>query len=138
MPTTPKRPCPHPGCGVLVERGRCDKHKAQQQRQTDQQRGNSSQRGYTWRWRNYRRSWLRAHPLCGDRIDGPDAQHSQCLQQQRVTAASVVDHIKPHHGDESLFWDPHNHQSLCETCHNIKTATEDGGFGNHARARIPE
>ena len=43
--------------------------------------------------------------------------------------ATVVDHIKPHLGDYGLFWESDNHQSMCKTCHDIKTATEDGGFG---------
>ena len=33
-------------------------------------------------------------------------------------------------GDYDLFWDEANHQALCKRCHDIKTATEDGGFGN--------
>jgi 5-methylcytosine-specific restriction protein A len=41
-----------------------------------------------------------------------------------------VDHIVPHKGDMRLFWDPRNHQGLCERCHNSKTAREDGGFGH--------
>lgn len=45
-------------------------------------------------------------------------------------AASVVDHIIPHKGNDDLFWDMSNHQALCKKCHDIKTATEDGGFGN--------
>jgi len=53
-----------------------------------------------------------------------------------VTAALVVDHIQPHKGNDDLFWDASNWQSLCEACHNLKTATEDGGFGN--QPRIPE
>ena len=32
-------------------------------------------------------------------------------------SASVVDHIKPHKGDEGLFWDTKNLQSLCSICH---------------------
>lgn len=27
-----------------------------------------------------------------------------------------------------MFWDQRNHQTLCEPCHNRKTALEDGGF----------
>ena len=42
----------------------------------------------------------------------------------------MVDHIIPHKGDEALFWDEDNLQSLCTPCHNQKTAREDGGFGN--------
>lgn len=46
-----------------------------------------------------------------------------------VEAASVVDHIVPHKGDQKLFWRRSNWQSLCKRCHDVKTATEDGGFG---------
>jgi 5-methylcytosine-specific restriction endonuclease McrA len=52
----------------------------------------------------------------------------------------VVDHIKPHHGDQKLFWDPKNHQALCTDCHGAKTASEDGALGNPLRpgtARAP-
>jgi 5-methylcytosine-specific restriction protein A len=42
----------------------------------------------------------------------------------------VVDHIIPHKGDKDLFWDSNNWQPLCKTCHDEKTAREDGAFGN--------
>lgn len=58
---------------------------------------------------------LQEHPICANCRNAP---------------ASVVDHIKPHKGDYDLFWDEANHQALCKRCHDIKTATEDGGFGN--------
>ena len=48
--------------------------------------------------------------------------------------ATVTDHVTPHKGDETLFWDEDNHQSLCETCHDVKTVTEDGGFGRNYSA----
>lgn len=32
--------------------------------------------------------------------------------------ATVVDHIKPHRGNQKLFWDKENWQSLCTKCHN--------------------
>jgi len=32
--------------------------------------------------------------------------------------ATVVDHIIPHRGDEALFNDRNNLQSLCAPCHN--------------------
>jgi 5-methylcytosine-specific restriction protein A len=44
--------------------------------------------------------------------------------------ATVVDHIIPHNGDMVRFWDQDNWQPLCKQCHDIKTATEDGGLGN--------
>ncbi|MEY4427219.1 MAG: hypothetical protein RL535_1517 [Pseudomonadota bacterium] len=51
-----------------------------------------------------------------------------CAELGQVTAASVVDHIKPHRGDMSLFADPSNLQSLCKQCHDSrKQAVERGG-----------
>ncbi|MFC3058810.1 HNH endonuclease signature motif containing protein [Paenirhodobacter populi] len=32
--------------------------------------------------------------------------------------AEHVDHIKPHRGDQALFWDWRNLQALCAHCHN--------------------
>lgn len=116
-----KRPCTHPGCGVLTDTGRCEAHRRALQRETDARRGNSAQRGYGGKWRKEREAWLRAHPLC------------ECEQCQggrvRVTPASVVDHRTPHRGDMRLFWDRKNWQSMSKACHDRKTATQDGGFG---------
>ena len=40
-----------------------------------------------------------------------------------------VDHIVPHSGPhDPLFWETRNHQTLCQHCHNRKSAIEDGGF----------
>lgn len=48
----------------------------------------------------------------------------------KLTAAQCVDHIKAISGkDDPLFWETANHQSLCWTCHSIKTGTEDRGGG---------
>jgi 5-methylcytosine-specific restriction protein A len=38
--------------------------------------------------------------------------------------AEVVDHIKPHKGDMTLFWDENNWQSLCKMHHDRKTILE--------------
>jgi 5-methylcytosine-specific restriction protein A len=45
-----------------------------------------------------------------------------------------VDHIRPHRGEQSLFFDRANLQGLCKPCHDRKTTRHDGGFGN---PRIP-
>ncbi len=42
----------------------------------------------------------------------------------------ILDHIKAHCGNERLFWDENNWQPKCKSCHDRKTATHDGGFGN--------
>jgi 5-methylcytosine-specific restriction endonuclease McrA len=41
-----------------------------------------------------------------------------CEDAGRIVQASVVDHIKPHKGNQALFWNPANWQSLCKRCHD--------------------
>ncbi len=72
---------------------------------------------YGRRWKKARAAYLRANPLC-----------VFCERRGRVTAATVVDHRTPHHGDERLFWDWANWQPLCGPCHDsVKQALETGG-----------
>jgi 5-methylcytosine-specific restriction protein A len=52
---------------------------------------------------------------------------------ERVVAAADLDHIIPHKGDMTLFWDPTNWQGLCKGCHSRKTATEDSSFASHSK-----
>jgi 5-methylcytosine-specific restriction protein A len=131
MAKKPRSPCGHFSCGKLVESGEryCDEHKLlyeaernKYRKRYDKSRGSSAKRGYDYRWRKYRLWHLKHHPLC-----------VHCLAEGRYVPATVVDHIIPHKGDEILFWDPKNHQSLCAKCHNRKTASEDGGFGNKVK-----
>lgn len=39
----------------------------------------------------------------------------------------MVDHIVPHKGDEALFFDSGNLQSLCKPCHDRDKAAEERG-----------
>jgi 5-methylcytosine-specific restriction enzyme A len=70
-------------------------------------RESSSKRGYNKQWQRARLQWLKANPVC-----------IMCQQQGITTPATVIDHITPHKGDASLFWDTSNWQSLCATHHN--------------------
>ena len=79
----------------------------------------ASQRGYTAQWSRESKAYLQQHPWC-----------IECARQGRATAATEVDHIVSHKGNRELFWDRSNWQGLCKRCHSIKTAREDGGFGN--------
>ena len=129
MPTAALRPCTHPGCGVLVVGGRCALHERARQHDVDARRESSTKRGYTSRWQKARATFLREHPLC---------QCEECQEGKlRVRAAITVDHIVPHRGDQQLFWDTNNWQSMAKTCHDKKTAREDGGFGNRRGDVIP-
>ena len=105
----PQRPCLYPGCPELVSSGRCDKHKVDH-RECDRHRGNSTERGYGARWQRYRLQFLMRHPLC-----------VECMSDGIVRPATVVDHIQDHKGDQELFWNQGNHQSLCKRHHDRKT-----------------
>ncbi len=122
MPVRPKHPCNYQGCNQLTNNRYCEYHTKQTRQQHDRYRGSAAQRGYDTRWQKYREQYLRDHPLC-----------VKCLKLNKLIESTVVDHIIPHKGDMVLFWDTKNHQALCKRCHDIKTATEDGGFGNKGR-----
>ncbi len=64
--------------------------------------------------RRLARAWLDEHPMC-----------CECLNNGCSTVASVVDHVVPHRGNDRLFWDRSNWQSLCVSCHNTKTRREN-------------
>ncbi|WP_257018544.1 MULTISPECIES: HNH endonuclease [unclassified Paenibacillus] len=123
MPIKLKRPCNHPGCPELSSEAYCPTHKRERAREVDRRRGTSTQRGYNGQWRKAREGYLRKHPIC-----------VECEAEGQGTTATVVDHIIPHKGDDTLFWDSNNWQALCKRCHDIKTVTMDGGFGNDVRS----
>lgn len=56
-----------------------------------------------------RAAFLMRYPIC-----------AMCHRE----AAGVLDHIKPHRGNQELYWDQRNWQALCTNCHGIKTARE--------------
>jgi hypothetical protein len=75
----------------------------------------SEQRWHRWyctgRWQKRRRYQLQLQPLC-----------EFCLARGKVVAATVVDHVEPHHGDHLAFWTG-KVQSLCAMCHSGAKAT---------------
>ena len=78
----------------------------------------TAERGYGGRWQKARATFLMRHPLC-----------CYCQALGRVTAATVVDHKVPHRGDQALFWDTANWQSLCANCHSsAKQQAEKSGI----------
>lgn len=108
MPKKPRRPCRHPGCPNLCDSGVYCKEHAKYS--SDRLRGSATERGYDSDWRRERKRFLRENPLC-----------VKCLKKDKLRAATVVDHIIPHRGDEKLFWDRSNWQPLCADCHGHKT-----------------
>lgn len=120
MPISAPKPCRHPGCQALVRGAAyCDQHRKAVEKQYDERRGSSSQRGYNSRWQKARETFLRRHPLC-----------KMCEAEGRLTPATIVDHIIPHRGDQALFWDTGNWQPLCKPHHDkVKQAEEKRSRG---------
>jgi 5-methylcytosine-specific restriction enzyme A len=47
---------------------------------------------------------------------------SDCYDRGVITPAFAVDHVVPHRGNRTLFWDEQNNwQALCHSCHSKKT-----------------
>lgn len=95
----------------MRERAQAQERNREREREYDARRGSAASRGYDADWRLARAGFLAEHPLC-----------EECRKRGKLTAATVVDHIKPHRGDKALFWNSRNWQSLCATCHGRKTA----------------
>jgi 5-methylcytosine-specific restriction protein A len=118
VPTRAALPCRQTGCGQLVpSSGYCASHQKAVYVAQDAHRGTSTERGYNARWRKARATYLQRHPLC-----------VVCMEQHTVTPATVVDHVIPHQGDSTRFWDTMNWQGLCKQHHDSKTARESA-FG---------
>lgn len=116
----PLKPCRRVGCTELVRGGGyCEKHKIDSRRI---RRNIQGERGvsrewhdlyYTVRWREIRADHLIAEPYC-----------RECARHHIRTKATDVDHIVPHRGNKTLFYDTKNLQSLCHACHSRKTIAE--------------
>jgi len=118
MSMKPKRPCSHAGCRVITDSKYCPEHEQQHRKEKDKYRGSAHERGYTKQWSRSSKRFLTQNPLC-----------IRCKDEGLIRAADVTDHIKPHKGDQVLFWNVDNWQPLCKRHHDIKTVKEDGGFG---------
>ncbi|MDE0844280.1 MAG: HNH endonuclease signature motif containing protein [Psychrobacter pacificensis] len=140
MPMMPTKLCSHAGCNASAgANGVCRLHKPKPKHQKATQikqaepaklkridnRPSSAQRGYDARWRSARELYLADEPLCRN-----------CMLQNIITGADVVDHIIPHRGDYELFWDQTNWQPLCYSCHSIKTTTIDNKLSDYDVAQL--
>ncbi len=75
----------------------------------DTKRPSASARGYDRKWTEARAEFLKVHRHC-----------RRCGR-----LASVVDHKRPHRGDQTLFWDRTNWQALCAHCHSSTKQREE-------------
>lgn len=123
MPNKPLRPCRHPGCSKLVRDGYCPEHQPPRM-----ERGESAQ-WHGWYslsiWTDdLRPTQLMLEPWC-----------RECAKRGLRVRAVAVDHVVPHRGNWSKFVDRQNLQSLCERCHNRKTAIEMAEDRRRSRLR---
>lgn len=110
------RPCRHAGCRELTREGWCPKHRPKHQRR-DSAAWHDLYRLDAWT-KQLRPAQLAAQPFC-------QCQDCDSLRERGKPArATVVDHIRPHRGELSLFLDPGNLQSMCKRCHDKKTMRE--------------
>lgn len=77
----------------------------------------SSERGYSWKWQQARKIYLQEHPLC-----------IMCADEGHVVVATVVDHIIPHRGDQTLFWRQSNWRAVCRPHHDSDAQKKDHEF----------
>jgi 5-methylcytosine-specific restriction protein A len=68
----------------------------------------------TAQWRALRKAQLQAQPLC-----------ERCKAKGFLVAATVVNHRKPHKGDQRLFFDPTGLESTCKPCHDGPIQSEE-------------
>ena len=110
-----KKPCRYPGCPELTHDRYCEKHKREEDRRQDRERGNSNKRGYNYKWRRARKLYLKQHPIC---------ECDECTRLHRLLPANVVHHIIDHKGNYDLFWDRNNWLAMNVECHNKLTLTK--------------
>jgi len=87
----------------------------------DEHRGSRHARGYSDLWAKYSRQFRLEHPLCAD----PYHVHGELGAFTEVT-----DHVVPPWAGGG-FWDPSNHQPLCQDCNKRKAADDRRRFAMH-------
>lgn len=124
MPNAAAKPCRHAGCAALVRDGSgyCERHQSERSigKFADERRGSRHERGYGTEWDKKRKSILRRDKgLC-----------QPCLKTGRPKPAKQVDHITNKAEAQLKGWtqaqidDDSNLQSICNECHQAKTAEE--------------
>lgn len=119
MPTAAPKPCAHPRCSAVVERGQrfCTTHTKATRKVYERNRGNATDRGYDAAWRRARAAYLAEHPLCC-------VCHAET--PPRLTVATVVDHIVSIADAPHLRLDASNLRAMCVRHHNQRTGRDQG------------
>ncbi|MFC5144280.1 HNH endonuclease [Streptomyces aureoversilis] len=104
MPTSPPTRCSEGGCHELTTTGRCDAHT----RKAWANPSKAWRAGSTRQHRRWRAARLAEEPEC---------------RRCGATKDLQVDHIVPL-SEGGSRWDPANAQTLCATCHEVKSAED--------------
>lgn len=114
---------------MLVASGYCPKHERtaagsdyQRRKRADQAKGPERQFYSTREWRRIRAVVLREEPFCA----------CGCGR-----TSNTVDHVKNRRAYPELALERTNLRGWYDACHNRKTASQDGGFGNRRKAGAP-
>ena len=116
------RECQHPRCkNSPLQGGLCERHggkKSYNSKDSLSDKRMQARSLYsTSKWVQIRKRQLSRSPLC-----------ERCMTiLNKVRAATCVDHVEPHNGDEYLFFN-NKFQSLCTPCHSYKTGIERKGL----------
>lgn len=110
----------------------------------------STKRGYGYAWQKAREGHLRSHPFCvmclvqmglateadcRRAFDGEAKAEVMLVCAERglvVPWAHVVDHRTPHRGEQTLFWNRANWQSLCTPHHSRDKQRTEAALGGPA------
>lgn len=93
----------------------------------------STERGYGYRWQKARAAHLAEHPFCTyclrdagvTEVDPAQIILAVTAKGLKLPFATVVDHRIPHLGNQVLFWDRSNWQSLCASHHSRDKQREE-------------
>ena len=70
-------------------------------------------------WRKASAAFLQRYPLCVLCLARGQINERAMADLCTTQRTLVVDHIEPHRGDDSLFWNTNNWQTLCRLCHDV-------------------
>ncbi len=128
MPSKPLRPCRQPGCNHLTQAGYCQEHahladaeKRERNRRYDRHKRDKQADAFyhSVEWDRARpQALIRDNYLCQD-----------CLNEKKITPASLVDHIIPLKVAWHLRTTLSNLRSLCDRHHAAKTADDRRRYG---------
>ena len=117
--------CAERGCPELTDERFCETHRLDSRKASEAKRETAQAKGYDARWRQTRKDFLRAYPVCQDEMG--------C-----VAKATDVDHIDGLGPNGPRGHDWTNLRAFCHSHHSKRTAKDQpGGFSRGARATGP-